>query len=232
MAQGGGAAPVVDGQRVQMRDVVEQGEAKGAVFPAQDGDGGVQQHGQLLPVPQVRAGDPCQEAADGDAVAHHRHAAALIAAGDGLQRGVGPFRQLREGLRPCQAPAGRVREESLCPLRLLMEEVSEKQLLPGADVQLPQGGGGVERQGAGLVDGGGGEHGPVEVAGAHRVKLEVPQPIRQQGDLPAAQLGDAAVPVPLHDAKAVSLRLRVPDQINFCHNLSLSLTKVVEYSII
>ena len=36
----------------------------------------------------------------------------------------------------------------------------------------------------------------------------------------------------LEDAEAVALRLGVPDEINFCHNLSLSLTEVVEYSII
>ena len=230
--QGGRALPGGLPQRGQVARVVQQRQREAPLLPAQHRQGGVLGDGEGGFILQIHAGDTGEEAADGDPVAHHGHPSALVPLGDSLQRGVGPLRHLGVGLRPVQPPAGRVVQKKLRRFRLLVKDVAEKLRLPGAHVDLPQGGIGAQRKAPGLVDGACGEHGAIEIAGIHRVKGHLPQPLFQKSDLPPTQFCHAAVPVPLQDAEAIPLRLGVADEINFCHNLSLSLTKEVEYSII
>ena len=75
--------------------------------------------------------------------------------------------------------------------------------------------------------------GAVEIARVYGVDRDVPETRGEQLDLRLARGRHVPVPVPLHDAIAVPLGLRVPYEINFRHECaSIALTDATRYSII
>ena len=159
-----------------------------------------------------------QQAADGDAVAYHRDHLPVILPGDARKGGVGPVPDLGVGLRPIQLPVLLIGDEAQHFFGLLIGHVSEKLCLPGAYVDLPQQRLGLYGEIMPAADGRGGHPGAVQVAGIQRVNMYVFKAFCQQINLPQTQLGHAAVPVALHHPVEISLRLSVPNEINFRHN--------------
>ena len=118
-------------------------------------------------------------------------------------------------------------------LRVVPDDVGKGLRLPGADVDLAQAPIEQDRQIPSPGEGLGGEARPVEVAGIDRVEVEVPEARGETLPLLMPERGDVAVPLPLHEAIEVPLRLDVANDINFCHNwASWCLTAAAGYSII
>lgn len=69
----------------------------------------------------------------------------------------------------------------------------------------------------GAVDSPGGGHGAVEVAGVHRVKMDILEPSLQRLNLSAALDGDQPIVPAMAPAVEVALRLRMANEINGGH---------------
>ena len=111
-----------------------------------------------------------------------------------------------------------ISDKALHFFRLFIGHVCKKPGLPGADVDLPQQGLGLDGEIVPAADGCGSHPGTVQITGIQRVDMYIFKALCQQIDLPPSQRGHAAVPVALHHTVEISLCLGVSDEINFRHN--------------
>ena len=162
----------------------------------------------------------CQQHPDGVAVGEYRHGAAFILLRDVTDSPQHPVQHLLGRLGVLDVPFGKLAAEIGHLLRVLAVDVAPGALLPTAHVDLPQRRHPVEGQALGLVDGAGGSAGTVQVAGVHRVNMDVREPLFQCPDLPPAPVGEVTVLLALGNAVQVALRLRVADEINGRHTAS------------
>ena len=96
---------------------------------------------------------------------------------------------------------------------MVVEQLSPGHVLPDSRADLPQAGVDPEREPPGTVDGPGGGHGPVEVAGIYRVKVDALKPLFQGLHLLPALAGEQAVVPAVAAAVEIALRLSVADKI-------------------
>ena len=151
-------------------------------------------------------------------MAHHGDGFPVVLSGNALQGGIGPVADLGISLRSVQLPVLLIGDKALHLLRLLIGHIGKKPGLPGADVDLPQQGFGLDGKIVPAADGCGSHPGAVQIAGIQRVNMYIFKALSQQIDLPPAQRGHTAVPVALHHTVEISLCLGVPNEINFRHN--------------
>ena len=161
-----------------------------------------------------------QQHPDGVAVGEHRHGAALILRRDGADSPQHPVQHLLGRLGALDVPFGELAAEIGHLLRVLTVDVAPGALFPAAHVDLPQRWHPVEGQALGLIDGAGGGAGTVQVAGIHRVNMDILEPLFQSPDLPPAPVREVTVLLALGNAVQVALRLRVANQINGRHTAS------------
>ena len=202
---------------VQMGGVVDRKDGEAPVLIAQMGDAGVGEQRHGLGVGERDAEHRREHAAYCDAVRGDRHRAAGIGPYDIMQRLDGALLHVAEGLGPLQIKALGVVQEGVKEGRGLPDRVGKGHALPGADVDLPQAAVGIERHIAPARKGQRREAGPAQVAGVDRVDRHVPEARRETLHLLDAAGRDVAVPVALHVAVEIALRLHVPNYINFCH---------------
>ena len=218
--QGGGLFPALRREAVEMGAVVHRIDLPDAVVIKEMAYARVAADRKLRIVERA-AQHMRQQAADRHAVADNGDGAAVVFAGDRLQRGGGAAAHVVIALGAGKAEFLGVMDKEIRLMGLVVIDVGEKARLPGPDIDLAQVENGVQLQRAEAPDRLGGEHRAAEVAGIERVDLHAAEARGERVDLEQAQGGDVAVPVTLHRAVEIALRLGVADQIDFCHNCVL-----------
>ena len=205
--------------RWEMGGVVHRVHREAPVFIVQVRNAGVVEDRHRLPVIERHAQQLCQHTADGDPVGRDDHGAPRVCLRDLIQGLQHALLHLPEGLGSGETEACRVVHEGIHQLRLLILDVCKGPALPRPDVDLPEAPVAADGQIMIAGDGRGGKARPEEVAGIDRVHRDIPEAQAQGVPLLLADGRDVPVPVPLHEAVEVPLRLDMSNYINFCHQL-------------
>ena len=183
----------------------------------QPGHSGVLAVTHLVPVLGSHALHHGQQLADGRAVAEDGDGLVGITAGDAAQGGVDPLSHLGQAVPIGCLPAGVAAVEEGDAVCVKAVHLAPRLVLPVPHVDLPQAGVGVQLQSLGDIDRPCGGHGAIEVAGPHRIDVDILKAALEGGDLGKAVVGDERVIPAVDAAVQIPLGLGVTDEINGGH---------------
>ena len=179
----------------------------------QAGHGGVLAVAHLVPVLGSHALHHGQQLADGRAVAEDGDGLVGIAPGDAAQGVVDPLAHLAQALPIGGLPGGVAAVEEGNAVSVEVVHLAPGLVLPVPHVDLPQTGVSVQLQALGDIERPGGGLGAIEVAGPHRVYMDILKAALKGGDLSKAVVGDQGVIPAVDAAVQIPLGLGVTDEI-------------------
>ena len=196
----------------QMRAVVEVFDLKRAIFIVEQRDRRVVAVGRPF-VSAQQILHPAQDAA----VREYGDRFSVVFLRSLPQRRQKALRIFREGLAVLHRPELRFLVELRHTLRLEALEPSERDILPAAEIDLAEATVAAQLQSLWQVNGACRHAGAVQVAGVAGVDGNVLKAYPERIDLPQAVGRDAGIILSVDAAVGVSLRFRVPYQIDSCH---------------